>query len=174
LNGKFFRNGIVMLVLVVGTVALLYTFLVSPTSSTSKPYSAYLADVRSGAVTQVTQQDLTLTVTTVGNPTSKYTTTVPGIGVQSAFQDTLDAARAGGQDPNKIVFTAMPASDAGQWVNLLVGALLPVLLIGGFLFFMMRQAQGTNNQALSFGKSRARMFLGNKTVVTFADVAGRR
>jgi cell division protease FtsH len=38
--------------------------------------------------------------------------------------------------------------------------------------FMMRQAQGTNNQALSFGKSRARMFLGNKTVITFADVAG--
>ena len=37
---------------------------------------------------------------------------------------------------------------------------------------MMRQAQGTNNQAMSFGKSRARMFLGNKTVVTFADVAG--
>jgi len=46
------------------------------------------------------------------------------------------------------------------------------MLIGGFLFFMMRQAQGTNNQAMSFGKSRARMFLGNKTVVTFADVAG--
>ena len=37
---------------------------------------------------------------------------------------------------------------------------------------MMRQAQGTNNQAMSFGKSRARMFLGNKTVVTFDDVAG--
>ena len=50
--------------------------------------------------------------------------------------------------------------------------LLPILIIGGFIFFMMRQAQGTNNQALSFGKSRARMFLGNKTVVTFADVAG--
>ena len=50
--------------------------------------------------------------------------------------------------------------------------LLPLLVIGGFIFFMMRQAQGTNNQALSFGKSRARMFLGNKTVVTFNDVAG--
>ena len=47
-----------------------------------------------------------------------------------------------------------------------------MILIGGFIFFMMRQAQGTNNQALSFGKSRARMFLGNKTVVTFGDVAG--
>ena len=50
--------------------------------------------------------------------------------------------------------------------------MLPLLIIGGFIFFMMRQAQGTNNQAMSFGKSRARMFLGNKTVVTFADVAG--
>ena len=37
---------------------------------------------------------------------------------------------------------------------------------------MMRQAQGTNNQAMSFGKSRARMFMGNKQTVTFADVAG--
>ena len=45
-------------------------------------------------------------------------------------------------------------------------------MIVGFILFMMRQAQGTNNQALSFGKSRARMFLGNKTVVTFDDVAG--
>jgi cell division protease FtsH len=36
----------------------------------------------------------------------------------------------------------------------------------------MRQAQGSNNQALSFGKSRARMFMGNKPTVTFADVAG--
>src|SRR5438093_5752276 len=37
---------------------------------------------------------------------------------------------------------------------------------------MMRQAQGSNNQALSFGKSRARMFMGNKPTVTFQDVAG--
>ncbi len=51
-------------------------------------------------------------------------------------------------------------------------SLLPVLLIGGFFIYMMRQAQGTNNQALSFGKSRARMFIGNKPTVTFDDVAG--
>ncbi len=69
-------------------------------------------------------------------------------------------------------FNAVEPSAAGQWVGLLITALLPVLLIGAFIFFMMRQAQGTNNQAMSFGKSRARMFLGNKTVVTFNDVAG--
>src|SRR5207248_9742110 len=59
-------------------------------------------------------------------------------------------------------------------VGSIVLSLLPVLLIGGFFFYMMRQAQGTNNQALSFGKSRARMFIGNKPTVTFDDVAGVR
>jgi cell division protease FtsH len=49
---------------------------------------------------------------------------------------------------------------------------LPFVFLAGFLLFMMRQAQGSNNQALSFGKSRARMFMGNKPAVTFADVAG--
>jgi cell division protease FtsH len=40
------------------------------------------------------------------------------------------------------------------------------------IYFMLRQAQGTNNQALSFGKSRARMFTGDQPTVTFEDVAG--
>jgi cell division protease FtsH len=50
--------------------------------------------------------------------------------------------------------------------------LLPGLLVVGLIFLMLRQAQGTNNQALSFGKSRARMFTGDQPTVTFADVAG--
>jgi cell division protease FtsH len=57
------------------------------------------------------------------------------------------------------------------WANLLL-SLLPIALIVGVFIFMMRQAQGSNNQALSFGKSRARMFVSNKPAVTFADVAG--
>ncbi len=74
--------------------------------------------------------------------------------------------------PSEIQFNPVEPSAAGSIITLLITALLPVLLIGAFIFFMMRQAQGTNNQAMSFGKSRARMFLGNKTVVTFNDVAG--
>ena len=42
----------------------------------------------------------------------------------------------------------------------------------GVIYFMLRQAQGTNNQAMSFGKSRARMFSGEHPTVTFEDVAG--
>ncbi len=82
----------------------------------------------------------------------------------------IQAAAAAGKVPVPAL-TAKPPSDT-SWLGLIITGLLPILIIGGFIFFMMRQAQGTNNQALSFGKSRARMFLGNKTVVTFADVAG--
>ncbi|GAB4415464.1 MAG: ATP-dependent zinc metalloprotease FtsH [Anaerolineales bacterium] len=49
---------------------------------------------------------------------------------------------------------------------------LPVLLMGGVLWFIFRQAQGSNNAAMSFGKSRARMFSGDHPTVTFEDVAG--
>jgi cell division protease FtsH len=61
-----------------------------------------------------------------------------------------------------------------QWGGLLnlLGIFIPSLLIIGFIYFIMRQAQGSNNQALSFGKSKARMFTGDHPTVSFDDVAG--
>jgi cell division protease FtsH len=54
----------------------------------------------------------------------------------------------------------------------LITYILPALLVVGLIWFMLRQAQGSNNQALSFGKSRARMFTGDQPTITFEDVAG--
>jgi cell division protease FtsH len=71
----------------------------------------------------------------------------------------------------KIKVTVAPRSAWDGWLTIL-GTLLPLILIGGFFFFILRQAQGAGNQALSFGKSRARMFAGDKPTVTFDDVAG--
>lgn len=62
-------------------------------------------------------------------------------------------------------------SQVWNWVSV-IGGLIPFLLIAALLVFIFRQAQGSNNQAMSFGKSRARMFMGNKPTVTFSDVAG--
>ncbi|HEX4745060.1 MAG TPA: ATP-dependent zinc metalloprotease FtsH [Candidatus Limnocylindria bacterium] len=76
-------------------------------------------------------------------------------------------------NPGRVVdLKYQPESQTLGFVGSLLLSLLPVLLIGGFFIYMMRQAQGTNNQALSFGKSRARMFIGNKPTTTFEDVAG--
>lgn len=62
--------------------------------------------------------------------------------------------------------------DRGAFWGSLISIILPFLLVGGLIFFMMRQAAGTNMRALSFGRSQARLILGGNKRVTFADVAG--
>jgi cell division protease FtsH len=60
------------------------------------------------------------------------------------------------------------------WLGIMtaLGWILPFLILGAIFFFVFRQAQGSNNAAMSFGKSRARMFTGDQPTVTFEDVAG--
>lgn len=57
------------------------------------------------------------------------------------------------------------------WTDLLIG-MVPFLLIIGFFVFMMRSAQSSNNQAMSFGKSKAKVYDKSKEKTTFDDVAG--
>ncbi len=53
-----------------------------------------------------------------------------------------------------------------------ISIILPFIIMAGVLWFIFRQAQGSNNAAMAFGKSRARMFSGEHPTVTFDDVAG--
>lgn len=64
------------------------------------------------------------------------------------------------------------ASPPSNWFSMILIYGLPILLIVAFWFFLYRQAQVGGNQALSFGKSRARLFLDERPRVTFSDVAG--
>lgn len=63
-------------------------------------------------------------------------------------------------------------SQAGSTLWNLAIIILPVLLIGGLFLFMMRQAQGQNNQAMGFGKSKAKLYGLDKEKVVFNDIAG--
>ena len=65
------------------------------------------------------------------------------------------------------------SSSGTIWTNVLL-SLLPIIVISAILFYMMRSAQGQGNQALSFGKSRARLYGNEKEKVTFSDVAGNQ
>jgi cell division protease FtsH len=173
LNPRFMRNGLLMLVLVMGVGALLYTWLAGSNNTQSSPYGVFLTSVEKGEVGKVVQQGNTLTVTPTDTTKPTYTVTTPGLdGVTyNALADIQKYAELGNHPFDVSNYDVKPTAD-NSWVGLVLTGLLPLIVIGGFIYFMMRQAQGTNNQALSFGKSRARMFLGNKQVVTFADVAG--
>jgi cell division protease FtsH len=163
------RNGIVMLVLVAATAALLYA-LIQPAQPTARSYSQFELDVKSGQVTTVVRQETTLTVTL--NDSAKTTYTVvsdsPYQGEAAVVEQWLIDA---GLKPSSVDYKVSPPPDTG-WLVLIATTVVPIVIVVLFIAFFMRQAQGTNNQAMSFGKSRARMFLGNKTVVTFNDVAG--
>ena len=78
---------------------------------------------------------------------------------------------ASGVDPSAYSVQVKNGGGLGTIFSILIG-LLPFILMFGFLFFIMRQAQGGGSNAMNFGKSRAKMFVGTKANVTFFDVAG--
>ena len=65
---------------------------------------------------------------------------------------------------------------AGFWIATLLPFILPFLFIAVFIYFMMRQVQGANTRAMSFGQSRARETnpQNKKNQITFKDVAGAK
>lgn len=76
------------------------------------------------------------------------------------------------QRDNDTEVNIVPPSETGATLWNLAIILLPVLLIGAFIVFMMRNAQGQNNQAMGFGKSKAKLYGLDKERVVFDDIAG--
>ena len=74
-------------------------------------------------------------------------------------------------DPANYEVEVEGSSGLGGIFSILI-SFLPLILFGGILIFMMRQAQGGANNAMGFGKSKAKRFVGAKATVTFEDVAG--
>lgn len=88
-----------------------------------------------------------------------------------SFKDPSASLKDEGLNTSKVTVEYEKAAQSSLWSNLLL-SLLPVILIGALLIFMMRSAQGQGNQALSFGKSRARLYGNEKDKVVFKDIAG--
>jgi cell division protease FtsH len=63
-------------------------------------------------------------------------------------------------------------SSGSYLISVLLPNIILVILIAAFMWWVLRQTQSGNNQAISFGRSRARMIAGDKPAITFADVAG--
>ena len=71
------------------------------------------------------------------------------------------------------VDVAIDKNSSGSYLlQVLLPNIILVILIAAFMWWVLRQTQSGNNQAISFGRSRARMIAGDKPAITFADVAG--
>jgi cell division protease FtsH len=167
-SAGWFRNGFVYLLIMVAVVALFFSFFSGPRESKGIEITTVATQVKDGLVKKIVVSGDDLKVEYV-KPNME-----PAISRKEhsvSLFDTLHNLGVSDEAIAAIEVEVEQPSEFGNWLGLLT-TFLPLLVFGAILFFMVRQAQGTNNQALSFGKSRARMFSGDKPTVTFADVAG--
>jgi cell division protease FtsH len=89
---------------------------------------------------------------------------------KTIFRDTFQIEQILRDD--KINFSTEAPSSSNLLLSVILPNVILFLVIGGFMWYMLRQTQSGNNQAISFGRSRARLLSGDKPAVTFNDVAG--
>jgi cell division protease FtsH len=161
-GGRFKNTGFILLLVVFGLV--LYAAFNQPSPLKTIPFSQVISDANSGKVKQITikgDQELEITPQGQSQPTEK------------SFKETGSSIYEQGLKQGKVTVENKPSNNNNSaWLSLLLGTVLPVLIIGGLLIFMFRSAQGQGNQALSFGKSRARLYGNEKDRIAFKDVAG--
>jgi len=161
------RGSFIWLALIVAVVALWFIVVNNDSSTPSKPFGDVVNEVKAGRVSHLTQGEGSQTV----HVDYKDSTVHSSKTLLPPNTNLVDVLKNYGIDPNSVQISAKAASHWGGVLSAL-GFLLPTLFLIGIFVFMMRQSQGSNNQAMSFGKSRARLFTGNRPSVTFADVAG--
>ncbi|MPZ48441.1 MAG: ATP-dependent zinc metalloprotease FtsH [Dehalococcoidia bacterium] len=164
MGSRWMRNSFVYLLILVAVIAIVVAFFrPSGGSDARQDLSQVISDAKGGSIEKIEVKGNELKVT-------KTDKTV----YSSRKEDNssiLQLLSDNGVDATRIPVEIKEPSAFGNWLGLLLN-FLPILIFIGLIVFMMRQAQGTNSQAMSFGKSRARMFTANKPSVTFVDVAG--
>lgn len=129
------------------------------------PISTVIEKANNGKVTKIEGSGNDIKITEKGQKKPTERSYIQG-GVSTLLKDDLL-----NKDAKKTVADAPPSQTGEMLWNLFIFT-IPIVIIIGFFMFMMRQAQGQNNQALGFGKSKARLYGSDKERVTFADIAG--
>jgi len=133
------------------------------------PINRVASELNEGKITKLEADGDTLYIK-YEDPKQTYKSTLdPKMGLIDQLTQ-LGVTETALQNPNLEIRIKVP----GFWTNLIIGVMnfLPFILMGVLFWVFIRQAQGSNNAAMQFGKSRARMLSGEQSTVTFADVAG--
>src|SRR6202030_159601 len=119
---------------------------------------------------QAADQHKVQQATIKGSGTEVDWTDTSGNHYKTTFRDTYQIETAFVADG--VNFSTEQPSSSNLLLSVVLPNLILFLVIGGFMWYMLRQTQSGNNQAISFGRSRARLLSGDKPAVTFNDVAG--
>ena len=164
MGSRWLRNGFIYLLILVAVVAIVYSFFGRSSGTESVELSVVIAAAKNGDVSKIEVDGNNLLVTMNGQEFQSRKED------GSSIFELLSAAGVDVGSDGVLVEVSSPSS-FGSWLGIFI-SFLPLILIGAILIFFMRQAQGSNAQAMSFGKSKARTFAGNRPGVSFDDVAG--
>ncbi len=167
MNSTWSRNAFVYLLIVVAGAALFFNISGSASAPAYMSLSQVAKDIQAGSVTSISVQDENVQVELAGE--SQVFSVLKETGVP--LSESLAGLGVTDAQLSTVKFVNEQASNSSNWLALLIN-LLPLVFVGGLFFLLLRQSQGSNNQAMSFGKSKARLFTGDKPTVTFDDVAG--
>lgn len=159
---KGFKNaGFIALLVLFGLI--IFSSLNQPDSLKTVPLSDVVRRANSGEVKklEISGSEIKVTKQNEDKPSE-----------QTRKEDNVSIYEQGLNKDAKVEVANAKESNSGNfWSSVIIG-LLPVLIITFVLFYMLKSAQGQGNQAMSFGKSRAKLYGNEKTKTTFKDIAG--
>ena len=163
-SSKILVYGLILL----AAAAFLFNFSVRLRDAQEELALSSLAErITSGSVAQVLIRGNQVRVTSESQGRIQLARKEPGI----SLSESMNLLGVSPTALQSVEFIPDSPSSTGTWLGVLFN-ILPILFIGGLFLFIFRQSQGTANQALMFGKSKARMFTGEKVDINFQAVAG--
>ncbi len=163
-RSKILVYGLILL----AAAAFLFNFSVRLRDAQEELALSSLAErITSGSVAQVLIRGNQVRVTSGSQGRIQLARKEPGI----SLSESMNLLGVSPTALQSVEFIPDSPSSTGTWLGVLFN-ILPILFIGGLFLFIFRQSQGTANQALMFGKSKARMFTGEKVDINFQAVAG--
>ncbi|HXA43078.1 MAG TPA: ATP-dependent zinc metalloprotease FtsH, partial [Candidatus Solibacter sp.] len=158
------RRGVVYLLLLVVLVGLIFTlgntYKGFGSGPAEKSYADMITAAQNGDVASSTASGSSNEIDWSDHAGHQYKTVV-----------NTDLTKLDTELQKQLHITYKSQSSSSLFLSILPNIIF-LVLIGAFMWYMLRQTQSGNNQAMSFGRSRARMLAGDKPMVTFADVAG--
>jgi len=173
------RNAAIAIVVLVMLVTLVFFLTLPGEEHPEIGFGEVVRDAQRGEIATIEVRGQDLTVFYVKSADGEERTKTSAIGENTDIAAYLSEAgvalvRSGDNPDQAAVNLVFKSTSGGAWSSILgIGlTILPVLLLVGFFWFIMSRARDPGASAMSFGKSRARLFTGSKVAVTFDDVAG--
>jgi len=162
-----FRNPILVILGIIAVLAVVMLFQSSVNRLNAIQFSDLAQYVKNGDVDKITVSDDDITIKFKAGRADASSKKEPGATIGSQLRDF-------GVSSDEIAKVKIEIVTPFNWLDLItvVGLFVTPLVVIFIFWFFLRQAQGANNQAMNFGRSRARMFVGDRPTVTFQDVAG--